>query len=151
MTDYDGAFNFSSFKTYAFYEDAGQGLNDFDVKRVLSIMNSELSKKGFFESENPNFFINIKSKITEIQSNNTIGVGIGNGGVNGGFGISGGIPIGKNMLNEEFVIEFVNSQDNTLFWEAILNSKVKQDRSPEEKIIHFREIVSKILQKYPPK
>ncbi|WP_146106901.1 DUF4136 domain-containing protein [Polaribacter porphyrae] len=28
MTDYDSKINFSDFKTYLFYEDVGEGLND---------------------------------------------------------------------------------------------------------------------------
>ncbi|UAM98456.1 DUF4136 domain-containing protein [Polaribacter litorisediminis] len=151
MIDYDAEIDFSNFKSYAFYEDVGKGLNEFDVKRVITVMNAELQQLGFLPSDNPDFFINIKSNISEAQNNNTIGIGIGNGGINGGFGVSGGIPIGGKKLNEEFTIEFVNAQNNILFWEAILNSKIKEKRKPEEKELHFKAIISKILEKYPPK
>ena len=151
ITDYDDTTNFSSLKTYAFYKDVGKGLNELDVKRVTSIMNTELNKIGIQESENPDFFINIISKITEATNNNTIGIGVGSGGRNGGFGISGGIPIGGKKLNEEFIVEFVDATNNTLFWEAILNSKINEKRKPEEKELHFQEIIKIILEKYPPK
>lgn len=151
ITDYDDRINFSSFRTYAFYEDVGKGLNELDVKRVTSIMNTELNKLGIQKSENPDFFINIISNTTEATNNNTIGIGVGSGGRNGGFGISGGIPIGGKKLNEEFIVEFVNSKNNTLFWEAILNSSIKEKRPPEEKELHFQEIIRKILEKYPQK
>ncbi|MGK0413717.1 MAG: hypothetical protein ACJA1B_001925 [Polaribacter sp.] len=151
MIDYDAEIDFSNFKSYAFYEDVGKGLNELDVKRVLTVMNAELQQLGFLQSDNPDFFINMKSKISEAQNNNTIGIGIGNGGINGGFGVSGGIPIGGKKLNEEFRIEFVNAQNNILFWEAILNSKIKEKRKPEEKELHFKAIISKILENYPPK
>jgi len=151
ITDYDGQVNFSNFRTYAFYEDVGKGLNELDVKRVISIMKTELNTLGVQESENPDFFINIISKISEANNNNTIGIGIGSGNRNGGFGVSGGIPIGGNKLNEEFVVEFVDASNNTLFWEAVLNSKIKEKRKPEEKELHFQEIIKNILEKYPPK
>ena len=151
ITDYDNTANFPSLRTYAFYEDVGKGLNELDVKRVTSIMNTELSKLGIQPSENPDFFINIISKTTEVTNNNSIGIGVGSGGRNGGFGISGGIPIGGKKLNEEFIVEFVNSKNDTLFWEAILNSKINEKRKPEEKELHFQEIIKKILEKYPPK
>jgi hypothetical protein len=151
ITDYDDKANFSNFKTYAFFEDVGKGLNELDVKRVTSIMKTELNMLGIQESENPDFFINIISKTTESNNNNTIGIGVGSGGRNGGFGISGGIPIGGKKMNEEFIIEFVNSSNDKLFWEAILNSTIKEKRKPEEKEIHFQEIITKILEKYPPK
>jgi hypothetical protein len=151
MIDYNAEIDFSNFKYYAFYKDVGKGLNELDVKRVIVTMNFELQQLGFLQSDNPDFFINIKSKISEAQNNNTIGIGIGNGGINGGFGVSGGIPIGGKKLNEEFIIEFVNAQNDILFWEAILNSKIKEKRKPEEKERHFKEIIFKILEKYPPK
>ncbi len=91
------------------------------------------------------------SKISENLNNNTIGIGIGSGGNNGGFGISGGIPIGGKKLNEELIIEFVNSKTDKVIWEGILNSKIKEKRKPEEKELHFQEVIKKILEKYPPK
>jgi hypothetical protein len=151
ITDYDSEINFNDFKTYAFFEDVGKGLNELDVKRVISSMNSELKLSGFIELENPDFFINIISKISEAKNNNTIGIGIGSGGRNGGFGISGGIPIGGKKLNEEFIIEFVNAKTDEIIWEGILNSTIKEKRKPEQKEVHFKEIIKKILDKYPPK
>ncbi|TXD54274.1 MULTISPECIES: DUF4136 domain-containing protein [unclassified Polaribacter] len=151
ITDYNAEINFSNFKTYAFYEDVGVGLNELDVKRVTNIVNFKLEQLGFLQSDNPDFFINIKSKMSEAQNNNTIGIGLGTGGINGGFGVSGGIPIGGKKLNEAFTIEFVNAENNILFWQAILNSTIKEKRKPEQKELHFQEIIAKILEKYPPK
>ena len=150
LTDYDDEINFNDFKTYRFYEDLGKGLNELDIKRVTTIMNTELKELGFNEVEAPDFYINVISKLSEAQNNNTIGIGIGSGGRNGGFGISGGIPIGGKKLNEEFIVEFVNSKTNEIIWEGILNSTVKEKRKPEEKELHFKEIIKKILEKYPP-
>jgi hypothetical protein len=149
ITDYDSKIVFSDFKTYAFFEDVGKGLNELDVKRVISTINLELKQKRFTSDENPDIYINVISNISEAQNNNTICIGVG--GRNGGFGISGGIPIGAKKLNEEFIIEFVNAKSNQIIWEAVLNSTVKEQRKPEEKEIHFKEIIKKILDNYPPK
>ena len=151
ITDYDDKADFSSFKTYAFYEDVGKGLNELDVRRVTSIMNTELNKLGIQKSENPDFFINIITNTTEATNNNTIGIGVGSGGRNGGIGISGGIPIGGKKLNEELIVEFVDAKNDALFWEAVLNSTINENRKPEEKELHFQEIIKIILEKYPPK
>lgn len=147
MTDFDNAINFSDFKTYGYYEDVGKGLNELDIKRVISALNLEMEQNGFADLDNPDFFINITSKISESRNRNSIGIGLGNGG----FGLSGGIPIGGKKLNEEFVIEFVNSKTNQVIWEGILNSKIKEKRTPEEKEAHFQKVITKILEKYPPK
>ena len=74
ITDYDAAINFNDFKTYRFYEDLGKGLNELDVKRVTTIMNTELKQLGFNEVETPDFYINVISKLSEAQNNNTIGI-----------------------------------------------------------------------------
>jgi hypothetical protein len=147
ITDYDVTVNFSDFKTYRFYEDAGNGLSDLDVKRVLSTINSAMKQRAFQEAENPDFYINVISKISESRNNNSIGIGFGNGG----FGISGGVPIIAKKIHEEFIIEFVNSKTNQIIWEGIVNSELKEKRRPEEKELHFTEIIDKILSKYPPK
>jgi hypothetical protein len=147
MTDFDNTINFSEFKTFSFYEDVGQGLNELDVNRVISTMKLEMKQRTFQEVENPDFFINVTSKISENRNSNSIGIGLGNGG----FGLSGGIPIGGKKLNEEFVIEFVNSKTDQVIWEGILNSKIKEKRTPEQKELHFNEIIKKILAAYPPK
>jgi hypothetical protein len=147
MTDFDSAINFSDFKTFGFYEDVGQGLNELDVNRVISRLKLEMKQRTFQEVENPDFFINVTSKISENPNKNLIGIGLGNGG----FGLSGGIPIGGKKLNEEFVIEFVNAKTDQVIWEGILNSTIKEKRTPEQKELHFNEIIKKILDTYSPK
>ena len=108
-----------------------------------------MKKLGFTKVEKPDFYINVISKISDTQNNNTIGIGVGSSGRNGGFGISGGIPIGNKKLNEEFTIEFVNAKTDTLIWEGVLISKIKEKRKPEEKELHFKEIIKEILASYP--
>ena len=54
-------------------------------------------------------------------------------------------------INEEFIIEFVSAKTDTLIWEGVLNSKIKEVRKPEEKEQYYKDIVYKILSIYPPK
>lgn len=151
LVDYDDEINFSDFRNYTFYDDIAKNVNDLDKKRIKKAISVELNQKGFNESNTPDFYINVISKLSENQQNNTIGIGVGSGGVNGGFGISGGIPIGGKKLSEEFIIEFVNAKTDKIFWEGVLHSTVKEKRKPEEKQLHFQEIIKKILANYPPK
>ena len=37
--DYDIKTNFNQFKTFNFYDDAGNGMNELDVKRAQTIIN----------------------------------------------------------------------------------------------------------------
>lgn len=151
IVDYDSELDYAPFKSFNFYEDVGAGLNELDVKRVTTIIQTALKAKGVVFNENPSFLINIDVKTSEAINRKRIGVGIGSGGRNGSFGISGGIPIGGKKLNETFKIEFVNAKTNNLIWEGVLNSTVKEKRTPEEKELHYGSIIDEILKQYPPK
>jgi hypothetical protein len=147
--DYDIKTDFTQFKTFNFYDDVGAGMNELDMKRTRSIVEKELILKGFQKSETPDFLINFISNKTELEDNNNVGIGIG-GGRNVGFGISGGITIGGKKLNEELIIEFVNTKDNQLFWQGISNKKIKEKIKPEERKLYLQEVIKKTFDKYPP-
>ncbi|MFY0603646.1 MAG: DUF4136 domain-containing protein [Flavobacteriaceae bacterium] len=147
--DYDVKLDFNKFQTFNFYDDVGEGLNELDVKRILSVIEKELLFKGFKKSETPDFLINFTSLKTALEENNNVGIGIG-GGRNVGFGISGGINLGGKKINEELTIEFVNAKNNQLFWQGISNKKIREKIKPEAREIYVKEIVKKIFEKYPP-
>jgi hypothetical protein len=149
LTDYDATTDFTKFKSFDFYEDTGEGLNEFDVKRISSAIQKELEIAGLKQNSKPDFFIYFDAIILENINNNTIGVGLGGGGRNGGFGISGAIPIGSKKINEEIRIRFIDTSKNQLFWEASLIASIKEKRTPEERKLHLREIIKKIIGKYP--
>ncbi len=147
--DYDVKTNFVEYKTYAFFEDAGDGLNELDVKRFARAIEHELDSLGLQKSSTPDFFINFISEKRELPKNNNVGIGVG-GGRNVGIGISTGISFGGNKINERITIEFVSFANNQLFWEGLLNAKVREKIKPEEREQLVNELVKKILSKYPP-
>ncbi|MGY0408260.1 MAG: DUF4136 domain-containing protein [Polaribacter sp.] len=153
LYDYDSAINFTKFKSFHLFEDVGKGFNEFDVKRTISILETELTKTGLTKQESPDFFINFTSKVTEAQQRNSIGIGIGigGGGRNSGFRISGGIPIGGKKLNERITIEFISAKTNQLFWQGSLVSTIKEKRKPEERKLYLQKVFQKILSGFPPK
>ena len=148
--DYDSKTNFKKYKTFNFFEDAGKGLNELDIKRVTQIITENLNIKGMKISETPDFYVNFFSKERESANRNTIGVGIGGGG-NIGFGISGGIPIGRKKINQILTIDFVEATSNELIWQSEINSEMNERASPNEKKTHYSQIVKKSFTKYPPK
>lgn len=151
ITDYDSKANFDSFKTFGFYKNVGENLSEFDINRVVDAIDDELTNRGFTFSETPDFFIDFKSKTMEDLNRNTIGIGVGSGGRNGGVGVSGGIPIGSKKLLEQITIDFVDTKEEQLFWQGSLKSKIKEKRKPEEKETYFKKVVTEILSNYPPK
>ena len=149
MTDYDKNVDLTKYKTYGFYEDLGEGLNQFDKNRVEEALDSILTTHIFEPASEPDFLINVIVNYAEVVGGNTINIGFGNVGRRGGVGVSGGIPIGGRKLSEEFIIEFVDAKTDSLFWEGIAITEVSEERTPEVKRIHFVKTVEKILEKYP--
>ena len=148
--DYDSKTNFTVYKTFNFFGDAGKGLNELDVKRITSEITKELEQKGMTLSENPDMYINIVSNKNTSTKRNRIGIGLGSGGRNVGFGISGGIPIESKKINEELIVDFVASKNDELLWQGILNSEMKERSSPEEKEARYKKVIGKLLENYPP-
>ncbi|CAM1346395.1 DUF4136 domain-containing protein [Tenacibaculum crassostreae] len=149
--DYDSQTNFLSYKTFNFFEDAGKGLSDLDKKRIEQELISGLEAKGMKLAENPDMYINLLSEERPSLNRNTIGIGIGSGGRNVGFGISGGIPIESRKINQQLTIDFVESKNNQLIWQSISNSEIREKTTPEERVKHYKTILNKVLANYPPK
>ncbi len=148
--DYDSKTDFKVYKTFNFFEDAGEGLNELDVKRIANELSNGLQQKGMRLSEEPDMYINILSKESEKVDRSTIGIGMG-GGRNVGFGISGGIPIGSKKMNQTLIIDFVKSENDELLWQGISNGTIKEQTTPKEKLMHYKKIIEKMLMNYPPK
>ena len=150
ITDYNEDTNFSKYKFFDFYEDNGENLNEFDIKRITDAIYDHFINSDLSQSKTPDFFIYFDTKINENVSRNTIGIGVGSGSRNGGFGISGGIPIGGKKVNEQLIIKFIDSKTNLLFWEGSFSDVVKQNRKPEERKKQLEKVVLKILNEFPP-
>jgi hypothetical protein len=146
-TDYDISAEFTQFKTFDFYEDNGENLNELDVKRITATIQENLNTVGLQQNEAPDFFIFFETKTVENQNNNLIRIGLGNGGT----GISGGIPIGSKKLNEKLTIKFIEAKNNDLFWEGSLDAVIKERRTPEKRELHLKEVIHKILKEFPSK
>ena len=150
MYDYDTKTDFSKYKTYHFFEDTGDGLNELDVKRFTRSIDHILDSLQLKKSEAPSFFINVISEKSDVEQDD-FGIGIGGGGRNVGIGISTGISFGGKKINELITIDFVDAQSNKLFWQGVLNVKVREKIKPKERVALVEKIVKKILSNYPPK
>lgn len=148
--DYDTEISFNKYKTFNFFEDVGKGLNKFDMERITKEIKSNLEKQGIYQIKNPDFYVNVSSKIKKQYYRNTVGISVGsrNGGF--GYGISGGIPISKRKLNQQITIDFVESKNNRLLWQSISYTEIKEILTPEQRNEHYKVLVKKILTGFPP-
>ena len=148
--DYDKAVNFTTYKTYQYYGNMETGLSELDTKRLLNAIDAKMQAKGFNISENPDFFIDIKSQEYQAAQRQTVGVGVGGGGGNVGGGISIGLPIGQANVNRQITIDFVDENKKQLFWQAISESSFNPNANPEKREARLNAIVEKVLTSYPP-
>lgn len=151
VTDFEDNTDFSNYKTYGFYQNVGNGLNELDVKRIIRTIDTTLQQKGLKFSDSPDFYIDFSSKKSDELPSTSLAIGFGNVGVNTAYGVSGGIPVGKKKVLEIIKIEFLTPDKEKLIWQAFLESKVKEKRTPQEKELYFQETILKILSEYPPK
>ena len=149
--DYDKETDFTSYTTYNYYSDMNTGLSELDAKRLLHVLDDALKSKGLRFSSEPDFFVNIQSTTFQTPKKNTVGVGVGGTGRGVGGGVSVGIPVGRPDVFREITFDFVDSQKDMLFWQAISESSFKENASPDIREENLRQIVEKVLAKYPPK
>lgn len=149
--DYEKGTNFAKYKSYNYYADMKTGLSELDTKRLLNTLDIQLQEKGFVLSENPDFFIDIKSTEFKGAQRQTVGVGVGGSGRNVGGGISIGLPIGQAQVTRKITFDFVDENIKQLFWQAVSESSFNPTTTPEKRESRLTAIVAKVLKKYPPK
>jgi len=146
--DYEKNTDFSKYKSYSYFSNMNTGLSELDSNRFFNALDDAMALKGFTLSEDSDFIINIESSTyQEAQSSSSVGVGVGSGG----GGISVGIPIGQESLMRQIVFDFVDATTNQLFWQAISSEADVPRDDPEEREEKFRQVVTKVLEGFPPK
>ncbi|HZH68949.1 MAG TPA: DUF4136 domain-containing protein, partial [Flavobacteriaceae bacterium] len=150
-TDFDANANFDNFTSYAFFKpgiDKAE-ISDLDKKRILRAIDGELSAKGFQKSENPtmliSFFTKAKERVDVYQNH------FGWGGMWGwGWGHPWGMGSTSVTTTTEgsLYIDIIDASTNELVWQGMGTTALSQNREKKEKQI--KEVVKKILEKYPP-
>ena len=149
--DYDENVDFATYKTYNFFPDMQTGMNELDDKPLFRQTDSILQSRGFVRTATPDFYVNIQTSAFQPNQNGGVGVGVGGGGRNVGGGISIGLPIGSNKLNQQLVFDFIDVRKDELFWQAIAEGYYRERATPQEREAYFRTVLMKVLKDYPPR
>ena len=150
--DYDTQKDFSDYTTYQFYDDIDSGLNQLDDKRIMAAIDNSFQKRGFQKTDYCRFYVNFYASEYISESRNTLGIGVGSGGGNVGVGVSGGIPIGGNVINQKLTIDIIDtSMDQSLAWQVIIEGEIKENATPEQKEAYYFAQIDRALKKFPPK
>ena len=149
--DYDKQVDFSKYISYNFFPTIDSGLGDLDERRIMKITDSLLHLRGFVKNENPQLYINFYANESLSGPRSTIGIGVGSGGGNLGIGVSGGIPIGGRLIEQQLTVDFIDVEKDELVWQAVALSEIKEQATPQQKEAYYVTIIQKILAKYPPR
>lgn len=161
LSDYDREADFNTYKSYAFYKtgiDKAQ-ISDLDKKRILRAIESEMSKRGFVKSENPDILVSIFTKEKEQVDiyNNYWGGGFGWGwspyywgaGWGPGWGGWGGNNV-STRTEGSLYIDLIDANSKELVWQGKGVGNLGNIANIEKKEERIREFVSEILMQYPP-
>lgn len=152
-SDYDTNANFNQFTSYAFFKpgiDKAE-ISDLDKKRILRAIDAEMSAKGLQKSENPTMLISIFTKAKERVDvyQNYYGWGSPWGW---GWGSPWGMGYGGSNVSTTtegtLYIDIIDAKTNELIWQGMGTAPIARDM--EKKEARIKEIVTKILEKYPP-
>ncbi|WP_037316738.1 DUF4136 domain-containing protein [Salegentibacter sp. Hel_I_6] len=150
-SDYDREVNFEQYSSYAFFKpgiDKAE-ISDLDKKRILRAIEAEMQRKGFTKSDDPDLLVSIFTKTNEninIYQNNMMGWGYGWGWHPWYWGS------GFNTVNRTsegtLYIDLIDADGKELVWQGMGTAALASDVNKKQKRIN--EIVSEILEKYPP-
>ncbi len=146
--DYDRNFNFDVNKTYAFVNEGNLDLNDLDSARLYNSIEKGMLYKGFQKSNDGNLTISIKPEeyVSKVQNSN-VGIGMGTGGYDFGGGVSVGIPIMSQKLNQNYTVSMQN--EGKLVWQGTIKIQMPLKASPEVRAENILKGVFKMLKNFP--
>ncbi|MCH8533928.1 MAG: DUF4136 domain-containing protein [Flavobacteriaceae bacterium] len=148
-SDYDREIDFSQYKTFAFYKPGIDEveISDLDKRRILRAIDRELTNKGMLKSPDPDLLINIFTEEHDyVNVWNDFGWGMG-----WGWGWGMGMPMHSVHRTTEgtLYIDLIDKKRNQLVWQGMGEGILSQRMDKKEAFIN--EIVTKILNRYPPK
>ncbi len=153
-SDFDKTVNFADYKTYKFTEDAlALPVDDINRSRIISAVETELGKKGFTKSENPDVLIDLKltAQTKQTATANTSG-GYGYGyryGWGGGFSTT---TINYDSYQEgTLFVDMIDLKKLQLVWQGRGVGTLDPDASQKKREDNINYAVKSIFYKYPPK
>ena len=138
-SDYDPSADFSQYKTYNFFVDAGPentNYQSFFSQYMVAAISREMDSRGYMKSNDPDLLVNFNAILQEkTKVTTTPSAGYGAGGY---YGYRGGFydPWGGYGYGEQthvsqytegtFNIDLVDAREKKLVWEAVGTGKISQ-------------------------
>ena len=150
VVDFDQARDFSAYSTYEFYPSLKSGLHPLDEQRMMRALDSVLSVKGIERSIVPELLVNFYVEDYMTESNSSLGISIGGGSGNVGYGVSGGVPLGGGDIRQLVTLDVIDADEDVLIWQGVIGTRLREQSSPDRKEIRFQEVAVQLLEQFPP-
>ena len=159
-SDYDPAADFSQYKTYNFFADAGPedtNYQSFFSQYMVAAISREMEMRGYARSDDPDLLINFNAMLrekTDVRTTPAPMYGGGYYGYRGGFydpwgGYGYATETHVSQYTEgTFNIDLVDARAKKLVWEAVGTGRVSQ-KDLEELEQRVNEGVPKFFAKFP--
>ena len=134
---YDDSIDFSQYKTYNFYQNAGPDSDSYQSlfsQYMITAINKEMQARGYTLSDAPDLMVNFnanlqdKTKVTTSPSMNSSYYGYRGGYYGGWNGYGYGTETHVSQYTEgTFNIDLVDPQRQQLVWEAVGVGRINDD------------------------
>lgn len=138
-SDYDPTADFSQYKTYNFFVDAGPeqtNYQSFFSQYMVAAISREMDSRGYMKSNDPDLLVNFNAILqekTDVRTTPSAGYGAGGYyGYRGGFydpwgGYGYGTETHVSQYTEgTFNIDLVDARAKKLVWEAVGTGRISQ-------------------------
>ena len=155
-SDYDPSQDFSSYKTYKWYDgepnpNDALAKNQLAQRRVFTAVDSNLQLKGFTKvtSDDADFIVNAHAGVAEKMRVDNYGYR-GYGWYDPWWGPYGGYTSVSYYDEGSLVIDVVDSKEKELSWRGIGTATLKDHSSVEDAVYFINDVVSRIMVGFPP-
>jgi len=159
-SDYDPTADFSQYRTYNFFADAGPDstqYQSFFSRYMMAAISREMEARGYEKSDNPDLLVNFNAILedkTDVRTTPAPSYGMGYYGYRGGFydpwgGYGYATETHVSQYTEgTFNIDLVDAKRKQLVWEAVGVGRISKDtmENLEERV---NEGVPKFFETYP--
>lgn len=159
-SDYDPTADFSQYRTYNFYTDAGPEntqYQSFFSRYMVAAISREMESRGYTKSDDPDLLVNFNAILqdkTDVRTTPAPTYGMGYYGYRGGFydpwgGYGYATETHVSQYTEgTFNIDLVDARRKQLVWEAVGVGRISEDtmENLEERV---NEGVPKFFETYP--
>jgi hypothetical protein len=149
--DYDKAADFSKIRTYAWAETRAEVQDDFNHKRIVAAVDSQMALKGLTKVEQGGVADVLVAYGAGFDRNLQISGSSSDWGGPLYRGNRSGSARTEEIVTGTLVIAMVDPETKSVMWRGVAVRDLDKNASPEKRDKAVNKAVGKVFEKYPPK